>query len=173
MPDSSPAKFRFRPKLIESLRSYTRADFLSDLGAGATVGVVALSLAMALGIASNSTPAAGIYTAIVAGFLISALGGSKVSIGGPTAAFIPIVVAVAAKYGAANLVICTMMAGVMLFAMGVFLLLKLWPQSWGRSSVGSILAVVPETSWTSAFSCWFRLPLSSCQKLGWAGCHHA
>ena len=73
---------------------------------------------LALGIASNSTPAAGIYTAIVAGFLISALGGSKVQIGGPTAAFIPVVVSVSVAYGPANLVICTMLAGLMLIGMG-------------------------------------------------------
>src|SRR5687768_12195719 len=96
---------RFRPRLLDSLKNYNAQDFGADVGAGLTVGVVALSLAMALGIASGSTPAAGIYTAIVAGFLISALGGSKVQIGGPTAAFIPVVVMVAAEYGLANLVI--------------------------------------------------------------------
>lgn len=115
MPDLG---LRFRPKLLDCLGRYSRADLLSDLGAGATVGVVALSLAMALGIASGSTPAAGIWTAVVAGFLISALGGSKVQVGGPTAAFIPVVVAVSAQHGPANLVICTLMAGVMLFVMG-------------------------------------------------------
>src|ERR1051325_11031628 len=92
----------FRPRLLEALRHYTVQDFLHDGVAGLTVGIVALSLSMALGIASNSTPAAGIYTAVVAGFLISALGGSKVQIGGPTAAFIPIVVSVSAAYGMGN-----------------------------------------------------------------------
>ena len=110
--------FPLRPRLLQTLRNYSAHDFAADLGAGATVGVVALSLAMALGIASNSTPAAGIYTAIVAGFLISALGGSKVQIGGPTAAFIPVVVSVGAVYGPANLIICTILAGLMLIAMG-------------------------------------------------------
>lgn len=109
---------QFRPRLLDALRGYTRADFGADLGAGITVGIVALSLAMALGIASGATPAAGIYTAIVAGFLISALGGSRVQIGGPTAAFIPVVVGVGAAYGAGNLLICTLLAGLMLFAMG-------------------------------------------------------
>lgn len=109
---------RFRPRLFDALRGYSRADLGADLGAGITVGIVALSLAMALGIASGSTPAAGIVTAIVAGFLISALGGSKVQIGGPTAAFIPVVVGVAAGYGAGGLILCTLLAGLMLFAMG-------------------------------------------------------
>src|SRR5687767_2057166 len=110
--------FPFRPRLLDSLKNYSARDFAADLGAGITVGVVALSLAMALGIASGTTPAAGIYTAIVAGFLISALGGSKVQIGGPTAAFIPIVVMVASEYGLSNLIICTFLAGLMLVAMG-------------------------------------------------------
>ena len=110
--------FPLRPRLLEALRNYSTHDFAADLGAGATVGIVALSLAMALGIASNSTPAAGIYTAIVAGFLISALGGSKVQIGGPTAAFIPVVVSVSVAYGPANLILCTMLAGLMLVGMG-------------------------------------------------------
>ena len=111
--------FPFRPRLLDVLKNYSRQDFAVDLGAGATVGIVALSLAMALGIASNSTPAAGIYTAIVAGFLISALGGSKVQIGGPTAAFIPVVVSVSVAYGTANLILCTMLAGLILMAAGV------------------------------------------------------
>jgi SulP family sulfate permease len=110
--------FPFRPRLGQALKHYSAQDFAADLGAGTTVGIVALSLAMALGIASNSTPAAGIYTAIVAGFLISALGGSRVQIGGPTAAFIPVVVSVSAAYGPANLILCTLLAGLMLLAMG-------------------------------------------------------
>lgn len=119
MEETKNAVFQFRPKLLDCLKGYRRGDFFADLAAGTTVGIVALSLAMALGIASNSTPAAGIFTAVIAGFLISALGGSRVQIGGPTAAFIPIVVAVAGNYGAANLILCTLMAGVMLVVMGV------------------------------------------------------
>lgn len=111
--------FSFHPKLLDTLRGYTRRDFATDLAAGITVGIIALSLAMALGIASERTPAVGIYTAIIAGFLISALGGSKVQIGGPTAAFIPIVVGVATQYGVDNLVICTLLAGALLVAMGM------------------------------------------------------
>jgi sulfate permease, SulP family len=108
----------FRPRLVESLQTYARADFRCDLVAGLTVGIVALPLAMAFGIASGVTPAAGIYTAVVAGLLISALGGTKVSIGGPTGAFIAILYGIYQQYGAANAAICTMMAGVMLIAMG-------------------------------------------------------
>jgi SulP family sulfate permease len=109
----------FRPKLLDCLRGYTRADFFADVIAGLTVGIIALSLSMALGIASEGTPGVGIITAIVAGFLISALSGSKVQIGGPTAAFIPVVVGVAHAYGAGGLLVCTMLAGVFLIAMGV------------------------------------------------------
>ena len=113
---------QFRPKLLETLKGYTFAGFAPDLTAGLTVGIVALPLAMALGIASvegnPGAPAIGIVTAIIAGFIISALGGSKVQIGGPTAAFIPVVVMVAHDYGFENLIICTLMAGAMLFAMG-------------------------------------------------------
>jgi SulP family sulfate permease len=111
----------FRPKLIECLRAgYGRSDFLADLGAGLTVGVVALPLAMAFAIASGLSPQAGIYTAIIAGFLISALGGSRVQIGGPTGAYIVVVYGIVARYGVANLVICTLGAGVILAALGVF-----------------------------------------------------
>jgi len=108
----------FRPRLVEALKNYSQADFRCDLVAGVTVGVVALPLAMAFGIASGVTPAAGIYTAVIAGFLISALGGTKVSIGGPTGAFIAILYGIHQQYGAANAAICTMMAGVILMAMG-------------------------------------------------------
>jgi len=76
--------FPFRPKLLETMRGYTRADFTSDLTAGLTVGIVALPLAMAFAIASGVPPQAGIFTAVIAGFIISALGGTRVSIGGPT-----------------------------------------------------------------------------------------
>ncbi len=109
----------FRPRLLETLRGYTRADFFADVIAGITVGIVALALSMALGIASDRTPAVGIVTAIVAGFLNAALSGSKVQIGGPTAAFIPVVVGVAQGYGVDGLIVCTLLAGVILIIMGV------------------------------------------------------
>jgi len=108
----------FRPKLLDCLPGYTAKQFFADLNAGLTVGVVALPLAMAFAIASGVKPEAGIFTAIIAGFIISVLGGSRVQIGGPTGAFIIVVFGILAKYGAVNLMICTMMAGLMLFALG-------------------------------------------------------
>jgi len=110
--------FTFRPRLVDTLRGYRREDLVADLSAGATVGIVALPLAMAFGIASGVTPEAGIFTAIIAGFLISALGGSKVQIGGPAGAFVVLLYAIVERYGVANLLISTSMAGVLLFAMG-------------------------------------------------------
>jgi len=110
----------FRPRLIDSLRDYNQARFRTDISAGITVGIVALPLAIAFAIASGAKPEAGIFTAIIAGFIISALGGSRVQIGGPTGAFIVIVYNIILQYGYANLLICTMMAGVMLMAMGLF-----------------------------------------------------
>ena len=112
--------FSFRPKLLDTLPGYDRGQFSGDLSAGLTVGVLALPLAMAFAIASGMSPTAGIWTAIVAGLLISALGGSRVQIGGPTGAFIPIIYAIVADYGVQNLLIATMMSGVMLLAMGAF-----------------------------------------------------
>ena len=110
--------FPFRPKLLETLHGYTRATFVADLTAGLTVGIVALPLAMAFAIASGVPPQAGIFTAVIGGFIVSALGGTKVSIGGPTGAFIVILYGINVKYGAENLAICTIMAGVILFIMG-------------------------------------------------------
>ena len=108
----------FRPRLLDSLRGYSRAQLVADLGAGVTVGIVALPLAMAFAIASGLKPEQGIFTAIIAGFLISALGGSNVQIGGPAGAFIVIVYGIVERYGLANLLISTMLAGVLLFALG-------------------------------------------------------
>src|SRR6185369_7662272 len=108
----------FHPKLVDTLKKYSGQDFRADLIAGVTVGIVALPLAMAFAIASGVPPQAGIFTAVIAGFIISALGGTKVSIGGPTGAFIVILYGIYAKYGAENLAICTIMAGVILFIMG-------------------------------------------------------
>src|ERR1700678_3390074 len=107
------------PRSIECLSGYTARQFTQDLIAGFTVGFVALPLAMAFAIASGVTPQAGIFTAVIAGILISGLGGTKVSIGGPTGAFIVILYGIYAKYGAENLAICTIMAGVLLLIMGL------------------------------------------------------
>src|SRR5260370_35759998 len=109
----------FRPKLVDAMKEYSSQKFFADLVAGITVGIVALPLAMAFAIASGVKPEAGIFTAVIAGFIISALGGSSVSIGGPTGAFVVIVYGIIAKYGVTNLGICTIMAGVMLLVMGL------------------------------------------------------
>ena len=110
----------FRPKLLDCLHGYNRERFSQDVGAGLTVGVVALPLAMAFAIASGLKPEAGLFTAIIAGFLISALGGSRVQIGGPAGAFIVIVYGIVERYGLANLILATAMSGVLLFLMGLF-----------------------------------------------------
>ena len=107
------------PKLVTTLRTYDRAQLAADITAGVIVGIVALPLAIAFAIASGVTPERGLYTAIVAGFLISALGGSRVQIGGPTGAFIVIVYGIVQKYGYDGLRIATVMAGVMLIVLGV------------------------------------------------------
>ncbi len=107
------------PKSILAFRSYTSSMFLHDLLAGITVGLVALPLAMAFGIASGVTPQAGLYTAVVAGFLISALGGSRTQIGGPTGAFVVIVAGIVARFGMSGLAMVTLMAGVILLLMGL------------------------------------------------------
>jgi sulfate permease, SulP family len=111
-------RFVFRPRILESLRDYRREDFAADASAGLTVGVVALPLAMAFGIASGVDPGQGLFTAIIAGFLISALGGSKVQIGGPAGAFVVLLYAIVERHGVSGLLLSTMMAGVLLFAMG-------------------------------------------------------
>ena len=110
----------FRPKLLDCLPGYNRERFSQDVGAGLTVGVVALPLAMAFAIASGLKPEAGLFTAIIAGFLISALGGSRVQIGGPAGAFIVIVYGIVERYGLANLILATAMSGVLLFLLGLF-----------------------------------------------------
>src|ERR1700728_3723580 len=107
------------PKSVVCLKSYTPRLFASDLLAGITVGLVALPLAMAFAIASGVPPQSGLYCAIVAGFLISALGGSSTQIGGPTGAFVVVVYGIVARYGIDGLYMCTMMAGVLLVILGI------------------------------------------------------
>ncbi len=109
----------FKPQLFSTLKNYNRKTFMSDLMAGVIVGIVALPLAIAFGIASGVTPEKGIITAIVAGFLISLLGGSKVQIGGPTGAFIIIIYGIIQQYGLEGLTIATLMAGVFLVLFGL------------------------------------------------------
>ena len=120
----------FIPKLFVTLKSYSKEQFIADLVAGIVVGIVALPLAIAFAIASGVSPEKGLYTAIIAGFIISALGGSRVQIGGPTGAFIVIVYGIVQKYGVDGLTIATIMAGVMLILMGI-------------SRLGSVIKFIP------------------------------
>ncbi len=116
-----PRQFHpFHPRLLDTLKGYNRQRFLTDLGAGITVGIVALPLALAFAIASGVKPEQGLITAIVAGFLISALGGSAVQIGGPAGAFIVIVYGIVERYGYTNLLVATVLAGVLMFVLGWF-----------------------------------------------------
>ena len=109
----------FKPKLFSTLRHYDRQQFMTDLLAGIIVGIVALPLAIAFGIASGVTPEKGIITAIVAGLIVSVFGGSKVQIGGPTGAFIIIIYGIIQQYGFEGLTIATLMAGVFLIMFGI------------------------------------------------------
>jgi sulfate permease, SulP family len=116
--DLPNAPFRFHPCVLDALRDYSPKKFLADLNSGLTVGMVAIPLAIAFAIASGVSPRAGLVTAVVAGFLVSALGGSRYQIGGPTGAFVPILAAIVAVHGVDNLLVCTFMAGVILVLMG-------------------------------------------------------
>src|SRR6188472_1572467 len=118
-PDARIPWQNWKPRLLDSLAGYSKRLFLSDLIAGLTVGVVALPLAMAFGIASGVTPQAGIYTAVVGGFIVSLLGGSRIQIGGPTGAFVVIVAGIIAAHGLPGLLMVTMMAGVILLVLAV------------------------------------------------------
>src|SRR5271167_4105363 len=110
---------KWLPRSVSCLRGYTARQLAQDLIAGLTVGLVALPLAMAFAIASGVPPQAGLYTAVVAGFLISALGGSRTQIGGPTGAFVVIVAGIVAKFGVSGLALVGMIAGVLLVVMGL------------------------------------------------------
>ena len=112
--------FEFKPKLLSTMKNYSKENFMADLMAGSIVGIVALPLAIAFGIASGVSPEKGIITAIVAGFIISFMGGSKVQIGGPTGAFIVIIYGIIQEYGISGLTVATLMAGVLLILLGVF-----------------------------------------------------
>jgi len=119
MPYSAKPRPLFRPALVDALQDYSAKKFLADVNSGITVGIVAVPLAMAFAIASGVDPRAGLVTAVVAGFLISALGGSRYQIGGPTGAFVPVLLGIVTAYGKDSLLICTFMAGVMLVLMGM------------------------------------------------------
>ena len=140
---------RFRPRLVEALRDYSREKFIADLGAGLTVGIVALSLCIGLGIASGVTPQAGLYAGIIGGFVVSALGGSRVQIGGPAGAFVGLIALMVAQYGLSDLLLCTMMAGVILFVMGALRL-------------GNLIKFVPHPV-TVGFTCGIAITILSTQ----------
>lgn len=120
----------FRPRIVRSLQGYTPQRFSKDLVAGITVGLVALPLAMAFAIASGLQPQAGLVTAVVAGLIISLLGGSSVQIGGPAGAFIVVVLGIVSQYGVANLILSTLLAGILLFLMGL-------------AGLGSLVRLIP------------------------------
>ena len=111
---------RFRPKIVDAIKGYDSHTFINDLSSGITVGVIALPLAIAFAIASGLKPEAGLISAVIGGFLISAFGGSKVQIGGPAGAFVVIVYAIVERYGVANLILSTFLAGMLLVTMGLF-----------------------------------------------------
>ena len=142
-------KFSFKPRLLETLGDYSRDKFLTDLGAGLTVGIVALSLCIGFGIASGVTPAAGLYAGVIGGFLVSALGGSRVQVGGPAGAFVGLIALLVAHYGVADLLLCTMLAGVLLFTMGALRL-------------GSLIKFIPHPV-TVGFTCGIAITILSTQ----------
>jgi len=119
MKEKSKLRPEFRPKLLAALRTYSKERFAGDLMAGIIVGIVALPLAIAFGIASGVSPEKGLITAIIGGFIVSMLGGSSVQIGGPTGAFIVIVYGIIQNFGIEGLTIATLLAGVLLLLMGL------------------------------------------------------
>jgi SulP family sulfate permease len=147
--------FSFRPKLFECLKGYSREHFAVDLLAGLTVGIVALPLAIGFGIAAGATPGTGIFTAIIGGFIVSALGGSRVQIGGPAGAFVGLVYTVITQYGLPNLLLCTAMAGVLLFILGA-------------ARLGSLIKFVPHPI-TTGFTCGIAITIISTQVQDFLG----
>lgn len=145
----------FRPKLWDAMRGYDAGSLRADLLAGITVGVVALPLAIGFGIASGVSPAVGIYTAIIGGFLISFLGGSRVQIGGPAGAFVGLVYLTLLRYGASNLILCTMMAGLFLITLGA-------------TGLGSLIKFIPHPV-TTGFTCGIAVTIISTQVKDFLG----
>ncbi len=139
----------FRPKLVECLRDYSREKFLRDMLAGLTVGIVALPLAIGFGIASGVSPGAGIYTAIIGGFLVSALGGSRVQIGGPAGAFVGLVYTIVTQFGLPNLLVCTVLAGALLFIIGA-------------ARLGTLIKFIPHPV-TTGFTCGIAITIITTQ----------
>jgi SulP family sulfate permease len=163
-----------RPALLEVFSSYTRADFFKDLGAGLTVGVIALPLAIGFGIASGVSPSQGLWTAIIAGFLISALGGSRFQIGGPTGAFVPVLAAVVAAHGYEGLAVATTMAGVILFLLGMFRLgglLRFVPYPVVAGFTSGIAVIIFIAQWNDALGLNLRMPQHVPQQIAAVASH--
>jgi SulP family sulfate permease len=147
--------FSFRPRLLECLRDYSRPRLVSDVLAGLAVGIVALPLAIGLGIASGVSPGAGIFTAIIGGFIVSAFGGSRVQIGGPAGAFVGLVYAIIHDYGLPNLLLCTAMAGLLLFFLGA-------------ARLGTMIKFIPHPV-TTGFTCGIAITIMLTQVKDFLG----
>jgi SulP family sulfate permease len=159
----------FRPKLVDTMKNYTRQDFAADAMAGVTVGIVALPLAMALAIASGMKPEVGIFTAIIGGILVSLFGGSRVQIAGPAGAFVPLLAPIVIKHEAGGLVVCALMAGVILFALGATkmgTLIKYIPYPVVTGFTSGIAIIIISTQIGDFFGLKGKLPPDFIGKLG-------
>ncbi|MGD1089034.1 MAG: SulP family inorganic anion transporter [Verrucomicrobiota bacterium] len=158
----------FRPKLIDALKDYSAQKFYADLAAGLTVGIVALPLAMALAIASGLKPEIGIFTAIIGGLLVSLLGGSRVQIGGPAGAFVPLLAPIVMLHGTEGLVVCTLMAGVILIVLGASklgTLIKFIPYPVVTGFTSGIAIIILSTQIRDFFGLQIKLPADFIGKL--------
>ncbi|HTB83382.1 MAG TPA: SulP family inorganic anion transporter [Candidatus Sulfotelmatobacter sp.] len=161
-------QFSFRPKLADALKNYSAHTFFADLAAGITVGIVALPLAMALAIASGLKPEIGIFTAIIGGLLVSLLGGSRVQIGGPAGAFVPLLAPIVMVHGPEALVVCALMAGVILFVLGACKLgtmIKYIPYPVVTGFTSGIAIIILSTQIRDFFGLQEKLPSDSIGKL--------
>lgn len=159
----------FRPKLFDTLKNYTRDDFAADAVAGVTVGIVALPLSMALAIASGMKPEVGLFTAIIGGILISVFGGSRVQIGGPAGAFVPLLAPIVMKHGPEALVVCALMAGIILFVLGAArmgTLIKYIPFPVVMGFTSGIAIIILSTQIGDFFGLNTKLPSDFIGKLG-------
>jgi SulP family sulfate permease len=153
--EKTASYFSFKPKLIESLKGYNRERFFADLGAGTTVGIVALPLAIGLGIASGVDARTGLFTAIIGGLIVSLFGGSRVQVGGPAGAFVGMVYGIVNNYGLGDLLLCTLMAGVILYAFGTF-------------GLGTLIKFIPHPV-TTGFTCGIAITIMSTQVKDFLG----
>src|SRR5580692_189289 len=164
--------FSFRPRLLETLKDYSAQNFWSDLPAGVTVGIVALPLSMALAIASGLPPQIGLFTAVIAGLCVSLLGGSRVQIGGPAGAFVPLLAPIVMKHGPEALVVCAMMAGVILIVLGASklgTLIKFIPYPVVTGFTSGIAIIIISTQVHDFFGLQNKLPPDFIGKVRWNG----